>query len=73
MITASKNTALARPSPKSLITRSSPSANDANTSTMIDAAAVITAPVVCRPRATDADASCDFSHSSWMRETRKTS
>ena len=73
MITASKKTALARPIPNSLITRSSPRANEANTRIMIDAAAVITRPVVCSPRATERDASCVRSHSSCTREIRKTS
>ena len=56
MMTASKKTALARPMPNSLMTRSSPSANDPNTTIMIDAAAVITRPVVCSPWPTAAEA-----------------
>ena len=73
MITASKNTALASPIPNSLMMRSSPRAKDANTRIMIEAAAVITLPVVCRPRATEPEASPVRSHSSWTREIRNTS
>ncbi len=46
---ASRNTALARLRPNSLMTRSSPSMNDRNTHTMIAAAAVTTRPVSARP------------------------
>ena len=41
--------------------------------TMIAAAAVITRPVRARPRVTASVASCVRSHSSWIRDIRKTS
>src|SRR5213079_2120325 len=41
-IVASRNTAIARPNPKSLMSRSSPSTKALNTKIMISAAAVIT-------------------------------
>ena len=73
MTNASRNTATARPMPNSLTVRSSPSANEANTQTMIVAAAVITRPVLARPLATASEALRPRTHSSWMRDIRNTS
>ena len=74
MITASIRTAEARPRPKSLMIRSSPSMKEAKTVTMIAAAAVITRPVRARPRVTASDGVvASLSHSSWIRDIRKTS
>ena len=47
--------------------------NDANTQTMIAAAAVITRPVEARPWRIAWAASPVRSHSSWMRDIRNTS
>ena len=73
MTKASMNTAEARPTPNSLITRESPSTNEAKTHTMIVAAAVITRPVVATPSTTACDASRRRTHSSCTRDMRKTS
>ena len=73
MITASMKTAAASPRPNSLMIRSSPSMKEAKTVTMIAAAAVITRPVRASPRVTALVASLSRSHSSWMRDIRKTS
>ena len=70
---ASRNTALARLRPNSLMMRSSPSMNDRNTHTMIAAAAVTTRPVSARPSATARELSRVCVQRSCMRETRKTS
>ncbi len=73
MTTASRKTAVAIATPKSLRTRSSPAAKEAKTATMTAAAAVMTRPVLASPSRTAALASSRCCHSSWMRETRKTS
>ena len=70
---ASRNTALARLRPNSLMTRSSPSMNDRNTHTMIAAAAVTTRPVSARPSATARECSRVCVQRSCMREIRNTS
>jgi hypothetical protein len=57
MMTASRKTAVAIATPKSLSTRSSPIANDANTATITAAAAVITRLVRATPSRTAALAS----------------
>src|SRR6266550_6560435 len=54
MTIASRKTAVAIATPKSLSTRSSPAANDAKTTTMTPAAAVITRPVLASPSRTAA-------------------
>jgi len=63
-ISASRSTAPARPRPNILITTCPPSTNEANTSTMIVAAAVIVRPVACRPRVTASRLSPVRCHSS---------
>src|SRR5207247_4859592 len=72
MTIASRKTAVAIATPKSLSTRSSPAAKEAKTTTMTAAAAVMTRPVLASPSRTAALASPRCCHSSWMRETRKT-
>ncbi len=72
-ISASSRTAMARPDPNSLITRSPPRMNEAKTRTMIAAAAVIVRPVTASPWPTACRLSRDRSHSSCMRLTRNTS
>ena len=73
MISASSRTAIARPRPNSLITRSGPSANEPKTTIMISAAAVMTRPVVATPLRTASDASPVRSHSSRTRDMRNIS
>ena len=70
---ASSSTAAARPSPNSLMVRSGPSTNARNSITMIAAAAVMVRPVTARPCMTARRLSPVWSHSSWMRLSRKTS
>ena len=70
---ASMSIATARPSPICLMTSSGPRANERNTMIMMAAAAVITLAVAASPSATASPLSSVFTHSSRMRESRKTS
>ena len=70
---ASSSTAVARPTPISLVTRSGSSRKAPNTNTMISAAAVMTRAVAARPSATEVRLSPVRSHSSFTRERRNTS
>ncbi len=72
-IVASRSTAVARPRPNSLITRSDSKMKLPKTNTMISAAAVMTRAVAARPSATDVWLSPVRSHSSLTRESRNTS
>lgn len=72
-IVASRNTATASAVPITLMMRSDSSRKLPKTNTMIAAAAVITRAVAARPSATDVFVSPVRSHSSRMRESRKTS
>ena len=71
---ASTRMATARPRPKTSRMRSgSPMTKDPKTHTMMAAAAVMTRPVEAIPSATAALLSPVRRHSSWIRESRKTS
>ena len=71
---ASTRTAVASPSPKTLrMCSGSLITNEAKTQNMMAAAAVMMRPVTARPSATLSELSCVRSHSSRMRDSRKTS
>jgi len=69
---ASRNTAPARPTPNSLITRWPWKMNEPKTRIMIVAAAVMTRPVSACPIRTERALSPVCTHSSCMRLTRNT-
>src|ERR1700722_14226304 len=71
---ASTSTAVASPSPKTLrMCSGSFMTKDANTQNMMAAAAVMMRPVTASPSATESELSFVRSHSSRMRDSRKTS
>lgn len=70
---ASRNTAVARPSPTILVNGDGFATNARKTPVMMSAAEVMTRPVAVIPRATDATVSPVFRYSSRMRESRNTS
>ncbi|PWG11793.1 hypothetical protein DF268_19715 [Streptomyces sp. V2] len=73
MTTASRRIATARPSPNCWSMRSGLRTKAPKTTIMMAAAAVMTLPVEASPSRTDRAGSLVRVHSSWMRETRKTS